>query len=252
MIMNSKIDLYAETPILFQYGRPSAEMLAELKTHSDLTILSESTALCLNQTYFKAGHEGCSDLTFTRKAVAVRLKMALNILQPHFGIIVLDAYRSIQAQRALFDHMAFGIKKEHPNWTEAQVFQETRKYMVNPDEKARFAIPPHNSGGAIDLALQVGGKMIEFGSEFDDPSIISSTHFFERNFDSSFNINPSDWKKYRTNRRILYHTMAGLGFTNYRAEWWHYDLGDCIWAAEFKLPWIFESLEPQVNSYSRV
>jgi D-ala-D-ala dipeptidase len=38
----------------------------------------------------------------------------------------------------------------------------------------------------------------------------------------------------------------GLGFVNYSAEWWHYDLGDCIWATTFNLDWLYGSMEGEV------
>ena len=34
----------------------------------------------------------------------------------------------------------------------------------------------------------------------------------------------------RENRRLLYNTMVGQGFTNLPSEWWHFDYGNRFWA----------------------
>jgi D-alanyl-D-alanine dipeptidase len=212
-------------------------------------VLEGKGQLVLDQTYYRAGHAGTSEFTFTRLAVANRLKQALEVLSPYFGILVFDAYRSIETQRALFELIAVQIKSQNPSWTEEQVRQETRKYVVHPDEKARFQVPPHNSGGAIDLALHIDGKMIGFGTEFDSPTQASSTDFFEKDYDPRFGYSLEDWSQIRIHRRILFHTMRHFGFTNYSDEWWHYDLADCMWSQVLGLPWIFGSMDDEVCRY---
>jgi zinc D-Ala-D-Ala dipeptidase len=251
MKSKSLLQKFSETPISFSYPKPSSNFVEDLVKDQQLVVLKASQNLFLDQTYFKAGHAGCSPYTFTRKAVAKRIEQALEILMPDYGLLIFDAYRSKVAQRALFKHMANEISEKNPSWVEEKIFNETCKYMVHPDDKSRFPIAPHNSGGAIDLALHKDGKLLKFGSNFDDPLKESSTRFFEADYNSQSQFSPEEWNRFRILRRILFHTMASLGFTNYQDEWWHYDLGDCMWALEFNWKWVFDSLEADVDRYER-
>jgi D-alanyl-D-alanine dipeptidase len=251
MILNGIIKQFSETAICFEYSRPTEDILREISNHQKVVVLEAKGQLVLDQSYFRAEHAGTSAITYTRLAVAKRLEQALEMLSPYFGILVFDAYRSIEAQRALFEFMASQIKKQNPSWADEQVRLEARKYMVHPDEKSRFQIPPHNSGGAIDLALHINGQMIDFGTEFDNSTQVSSTLFFEREYDPQFGFGSEQWNQIRIHRRILFYTMRHLGFTNYPDEWWHYDLADCMWSQELGIPWIFGSMEPEVSSHER-
>ena len=80
----------------------------------------------------------------------------------------------------------------------------------------------------MDLTLRrLGGarEPVFMGSIFDESSVVSDTDYFERHVKTE-----SD-RVARTNRRILYWSMTGQGFTNLASEWWHYDWGTQLWAA---------------------
>ena len=59
------------------------------------------------------------------------------------------------------------------------------------------------------------------GTEFDDFSPQSYTAWYEQN---------SSNERVTNNRRLLCNVLCECGFTNYPAEWWHYDFGDSFWA----------------------
>jgi D-alanyl-D-alanine dipeptidase len=60
------------------------------------------------------------------------------------------------------------------------------------------------------------------GTDFDAVSLRSATSALEAD------ANDLD-KPARIGRRALYHAMTASGFSNYPAEWWHYDYGNAFW-----------------------
>lgn len=164
------------------------------------------------------------------------------MIYPTFGFVVFDAFRTKQTQEGLFEAYSKQISKRNPHLTEDQLYHETRKYVAHPNEPSRFEIPPHNSGGAIDIGLTENNVNIEMGTEFDDLTERAATNFFEKPFDPSVGINEQEWEKIRERRRLLFHTLVSVGFTNWSHEWWHFDLGNCVWAGEIGLPWIYDSM----------
>ena len=46
--------------------------------------------------------------------------------------------------------------------------------------------------------------------------------------------------------------MKSVGFVNYEQEWWHYDLGDCIWSEKMDIDWYFDGAESLVRDYRLV
>lgn len=245
---NGLLEVFSKTPIHFNYLKPSPESVEQLKAESEVIIMdsAKSNQLILDRTYYRLKLAGSTELTYTRAAVFNRIQALVRMVKPHFGVLVFDAFRSTQCQISLFEYVATEVQLRNPEFTRDQVFQETQKYVVHPEVKSKFSIAPHNSGGAIDLGLHQNGIPVDFGSNFDDPTQISSTAFFERDFDPSLGFSHERWMQIRLNRRILFHSMISLGFTNYQDEWWHYDLGDCMWSQEFSLPWVFDSMESAV------
>jgi D-alanyl-D-alanine dipeptidase len=238
-----------DKPIKFVYSQPTDEEVASIQSENGVVILDdlESKQLVLGQNYYRMKLNGSTEQTFTRTAIAHRLKTAVEMLSSHCGIMIFDAFRSLTCQKSLFHHVSTEVSAKNPGFSPEEVFKETCKFVVNPDTLSQFAIPPHNSGGAIDLGLQKDGVLLDFGSRFDDPSIVSSTAFFEGKFKPEFGFSEKRWELVRSNRRILFHTMIALGFTNYEDEWWHYDLGDCMWSKALKLPQIYDSMELEVR-----
>ena len=118
--------------------------------------------------------------------------------------------------------------------------------MAHPDEPGRFLVPPHNSGGAVDLTLRYQGKILDFGTDFDATTDCSTTDYFEGEWTPEQPWSKLKWEEIRDNRRLLFNVLTSCGFVNYAHEWWHYDLGDCIWAQEKNSSWFYSSMERQV------
>ena len=62
------------------------------------------------------------------------------------------------------------------------------------------------------------------GCEFDEFSDRAWTTYYE---DGEAGEGANDTA--RDNRRMLYSVMTEVGFTNFPAEWWHFDYGDEKW-----------------------
>jgi len=66
------------------------------------------------------------------------------------------------------------------------------------------------------------------GTIFDDFSDRAATNYFEGMVTEKTHDNGTSIPLH--NRRLLYSIMTSVGFTNYFAEWWHFDYGNQFWA----------------------
>ena len=106
----------------------------------------------------------------------------------------------------------------HPDQP-AEALEEAAACYVTPPSRARDAPPPHLTGGAVDLTLGDGdGRPLDLGTDFDAFVPAAGARALE---DLAV---PA-----RDRRRLLFWTMSAQGFTAYREEWWHFDLGDQFW-----------------------
>lgn len=120
------------------------------------------------------------------------------------------------------------------------------RYVAHP-EMSRYPVLPHNSGGAIDLTLTFQDTPLDMGTNFDEPSLVSAMAYFEGEYDPSLGIPGTRWITAREHRRLLFHAMVHLGFTSNPKEWWHFDVGDCLWARVFSSEWYYPSMENEMD-----
>ncbi len=73
------------------------------------------------------------------------------------------------------------------------------------------------------------------GTGYDEVTPASAARYFEEH--------PAE--PFTTNRRLLFHALAGAGFTGYRGEWWHYDWGNQRWANCSKAPFALYGIAPE-------
>ncbi|WP_157843666.1 hypothetical protein [Candidatus Coxiella mudrowiae] len=71
------------------------------------------------------------------------------------------------------------MRKQYPDWRKKNIEQETRKYAAHPNDPSQFTIPPHNSGGAVDLAIGYShsGEVWVLV-----PSLMKSVNYLEQTF----------------------------------------------------------------------
>ena len=234
--------------IIPHYTKATPEIESFLKDHAKMVKIKPALNLILESSYHRMGLAGASANMFTREAVLLQLNKVLDDLQPHYGIKLFDTFRSIKTCFALFDMVKKEVKEAHPQFNEDEIIIEARKFCADPTTKGHFEIPPHNSGGAVDLTLfdLTTGQELDFGTGFDDFTEIAFTNHFDSKFKPTKGFNEERWFEVRKNRRLLFHVMTKHGFINFENEWWHFDLGDCLWAEKTHSNWFYPSAEADV------
>ncbi|UJB31785.1 M15 family metallopeptidase [Chromobacterium sp. Beijing] len=238
---------HALVAIDFTYPLPDAQTLARMRAENAPCALERADGLFPENSYYRAGRKGCAEGMSARSFVASRLRETAARLAPEYGLLLFDAYRCRETQADLFQMVLDDVRAAHPDWDAAAVERQARLFAAHPDDTARFAVLPHNSGGAVDLAIcrMDTGEICDFGTAFDAAEPASRTDFFEAPHDPALGFSSERWLTVRHNRRVLFNLMKQAGFSNYAEEWWHYDLGDCLWGQALGVDWIYPSMEAE-------
>lgn len=195
----------------------------------------------LEPMYYKWGFNQDPDMCL-RKSLVEKLRKAKNKLPPGFKFKIWDGYRSIETQTALWEDAKEQTRKKYPEFSEAEVENEARKFIAIPDDD-KEAPPPHNTGGAVDLTLFDHGSEVEMGTKFDE--------FFEKAYPFYYHNlkDPSkEEQKIKANRELLFKTMLSVGFRQDTDEWWHFDYGDQLWAYTLNKPCAIYGAADDLNS----
>jgi D-alanyl-D-alanine dipeptidase len=137
-----------------------------------------------------------------RAEAAARLIKAEASLPANMKFAILDAYRSLEEDNE--------IKKSRKEVSRNSLFEATLK------------VPPHVTGGALDLTLSFKGTPLQLGSpynEFQPLAHIDALEHTPQNEDEASQL-----------RRLLYKVMTEAGFAPHPFKWWHWSYGDQIWA----------------------
>ena len=246
----TNLQKFKDKPIIFSYPVPAEQTLNELKQQDGCIEIFEEPGFIIGNDYYKMKLPGAIPRVFCREALYVRMQKLRGLLAPDYAVYFFDVFRTKENQAYLFGQFQNRIQKTHPELEGEALEIETRKYVSHPHEPTRFTAPPHNTGGAIDLAFVnlKTNKMLNYGSPIDLSESISATDFFEQDFDAGAGLSEAEWIEARGNRRMLFHSMVSLGFTNYPSEWWHYDLGDGMWTEATGEKTIFHSMEAEVQA----
>ena len=172
---------------------------------------------------------------FVREEVYDLLIEASNKLPEGYKFKILDAWRPFALQKELFHVYSADIINKFglENCTEEQKKALICKFVSEPEED-RNVPPVHTTGGAVDLTLlDENGNELEMGTGFDAFTDKTATDYFERH---------GDEKTICHNRRLLYHVMTSVGFTNLPSEWWHFDYGDRFWGYYNEKPAIYRGV----------
>jgi D-alanyl-D-alanine dipeptidase len=163
-----------------------------------------------------------SDCTKIRQTVYKKLCEAQKLLPCGLRFQMNVGLRSLKVQARMFDEMRKEMQKKFPQMNEKELFLETSKFVApvkswegNPN------VPPHSTGGAIDLILiKNDGSSIDLGINLDD----LYNEDFIRTDSTCISL------KARENRNIMAKALLEVGFVNYPAEFWHWSYGDRRWA----------------------
>lgn len=243
--------------------RPSKEPLVPIGLFSDYwEIFTRSI-------YFGEGVEspykssrltGSLIATYVRENIAKRLQFIERSLPTGLHLIIFDAYRTLEVQSSAYQNYFQELTSLHPDWDEQRLTTETQKYVSLPSTDP-YKPSPHNTGGAVDLAIvslphdieseilvlnsqiiqftekdwqndyrlqmqrhklfRTNAQQLNFGTPYDWGGLEASLNFFE-NLAQHRNLLESE-QEALYNRRILYNIMTIVGFKPYEDEWWHYN-----------------------------
>lgn len=171
-----------------------------------------------------------SDYTKLRKSVYEKLLKAQALLPKGVHFCLYEGYRSLALQKMLFDKRYAEIKHLHPQWTAQQIFIETTR-LVSPVTNLDGSknVPPHSTGGAIDIYLvDDQGKTLPMGMHPKD--------WVGEDGSIALTASKRISREAQHNRQIMAKALTALGFVNYPTEYWHWSYGDRYWAYQRQMP----------------
>ena len=166
--------------------------------------------------------------------------------QPQWRIQVFDAYRPIAVQQFMVDQAFAELWNQRypnqPDLTDAQrteLMADVTQFWAIPSHDPRTP-PPHSTGAAVDISLVDGeGQPLPMGSPIDELSERSWPAYFAHRHDPQA-------QQFHHHRTLLYQAMATAGFCRHPNEWWHFSLGDQLWA------WIQQEQNPTQRFVARL
>lgn len=206
--------------------------------------------------------EGSLIAMFVRRGVAERLRLVQESLQfsiRNSYLVVYDAYRTPQAQQALFDRYYSALAEKRPDLSNEERLAWTTKYVSEPStDPAKPST--HSTGGSVDLGIcMLPDKQAERLYEIDEKtnwngldwkkryrleveraSIMSSygksyrintqfdhgqqeaSHTYLRNLRSQRRLTREENSAMTTIEVLLRH-MSYEEFEPLESEWWHYN-----------------------------
>ena len=178
-------------------------------TENGEPLISLSEAIRTYPVYSWMGFEHASATLRVREGVLERLMRASASLPSDFQLVVIDGHRTRTFQAEL---MAYYQK---------QTRQSLEGFVSHP--YSTTVIPPHATGGAVDLTLAWRGAVLGLGTDFDSFSPQSAPGWFEdHQVDGAA----------RDLRRLLASVLSAEGMVAIDTEWWHWSYGDQWWAAQ--------------------
>jgi D-alanyl-D-alanine dipeptidase len=176
-----------------------------------------------------------------RKSVLESLIAAQAFLQqqrPGWRLQIFDAYRPISVQQFMVDY-AFAealrarglVVDQLTDAQQREVLEQVYQFWAVPSHDPTTP-PPHSTGAALDVTLIDENKQaIDMGSPIDELSPRS----YPDHFASLANLTQEERMRDRAmavhrNRQLLRESMVRAGFRQHPNEWWHFSLGDQMWA----------------------
>ena len=170
---------------------------------------------------------------YLRQSVLDSLKVAQALLQQiHQGwqIKIFDAYRPVEVQQFMVDYTFAEVvqarKLNLTELTEAQrqeIWEQVYQFWAFPNLNPATP-PPHSTGAAVDVTLVDGtGQTVNMGTQIDEISPASYPDYYADSTDAA-------QQQYHIYRQLLNSVMCKAGFRRHPNEWWHFSLGDQMWA----------------------
>ena len=160
-------------------------------------------------------------------AALVTAQATLQQQHPGWCLQIFDAYRPVAVQQFMVDYTFAEViqaQKLNPATLSDEqrqaIWQDVYKIWAMPSHNP-LTPPPHSTGAAVDLTLvDATGHIINMGSAIDELSPRSHPDYYADRLE----------KPYHNNRQLLRDVMYAAGFRRHPGEWWHFSLGDQMWA----------------------
>lgn len=169
----------------------------------------------------------------------LRAQDELGACRPGWRLKLFDAYRPVPVQafmvwrefqlqaelagRSLAGYRdPAGLKQRDPDLY-AALAAKVFEFWGLPSDDPRTP-PPHSTGAAVDLTLEdAAGREIDMGGAIDETT--------ERSYPDHYaHAAEPPMRGFHENRTLLDRAMTAAGFCRHRNEWWHFSLGDQMWA----------------------
>lgn len=170
---------------------------------------------------------------FLRQTVVKALLQAQIYLQQHhqgWKIQIFDAYRPVTVQRFMVDYtyktliQTEGLVLEKLSPERQQILLEKVYQIWAMPSEDPVTPPPHSTGAAVDITLvDEAGHPLAMGGDIDELSARSQPNYYCQCQDI-------EGKTYHSRRELLNKIMQQAGFCRHPGEWWHFSLGDQMWA----------------------
>ncbi|MFN6474792.1 M15 family metallopeptidase [Nostoc sp. DedQUE07] len=170
---------------------------------------------------------------YLRQSVIENLIQAQNyleLLRQKWRIQIFDAYRPVAVQQFMVDY-SFAQAVRDRGLTNVELSANQRQEIweavyaiwAAPSLDAKTP-PPHSTGGAVDVTLvDDTGQIVNMGSPIDEMSERSHPDYYA-------NSDRLETQKYHVHRQLLRDVMLKAGFQRNPREWWHFSVGDQMWA----------------------
>lgn len=199
-----------------------------------IAIPLDNFSIKLPHPYVKLGAEyGDKSPYCLRQGVVRALLEAQYLLEkryPRWKIEIYDAYRPVGVQQYMVNY-TFNSLLNDLNLQERQLSAQQRQDLWSKVYRLwaapsldRKMPPPHSTGAAVDVTLvDEQGRNLDMGGEIDEISERSQPDYYLSDEDG-------DSQQYHFNRQLLNRIMSNAGFIRHPEEWWHFSLGDQMWA----------------------
>jgi len=164
---------------------------------------------------------------------------ALEARQPGWRLKLFDAYRPVPVQAFMvwseFRRLAGLAGESLADLCDPADLQRRRpalyqalaptvfEFWAMPSDDPRTP-PPHSTGAALDLTLQdAAGRELDMGSPIDETTPRSHPDFYAQ-------ATSPPQAAFHQRRELLNEVMTSAGFRRHGNEWWHFSLGDQMWA----------------------
>lgn len=151
-----------------------------------------------------------------RQGVVSKLEDAVAQLPKGYQLLIIDAYRSMEQQRARWKMRVDEMRSRMPHAAIEDVESAAVRFTARPSSGGSG----HQAGAALDVTLaNLEGVELNLGTqvkEADEKSRTNSTLISSEAAEL---------------RAVLMKAMTAAGFVNYPMEWWHFSYGDRMWAA---------------------